>query len=62
MKKQIQVLGLVATSWTASAAFGFAADGLRPGGGAPAPEIGATALGLLFACGLALYLLRRRHG
>lgn len=62
MKKRIQVLALVACSWTASVASGFASGGLRTGGGAPAPEMGATALGLLLACGLALYVLRRRQG
>jgi LPXTG-motif cell wall-anchored protein len=61
MRKLIPVFGMVASIWTVGVAPGFA-YGLRPGGGAPAPEIGATALGLLLACGLAFYVLRRRQG
>jgi len=61
MRKLIQSLGLGASLWIAGAAPSFAGYGLRPGGGAPAPEIGATALGLLLACGLAFYVLRRRQ-
>ncbi len=35
--------------------------GNNGGGGAPAPEIGASAVGLLLAGGVALYLHRRRR-
>ena len=68
MKKLIQVLGLV----TIISAVGFApafANGCNGkghcygngGGGAPAPEIGASALGLLLAGGAAFYVLKRRR-
>ena len=35
--------------------------GNNGGGGAPAPEIGASAVGLLLAGGVALYVHRRRR-
>jgi LPXTG-motif cell wall-anchored protein len=60
MRKSIQSLGLGASIWIAGALPGFAAYG-PDGGGAPSPEIGATALGLLLACGLAFYVFRRRQ-
>ncbi len=66
MKKRILLIGLVASIWAAGFAPGLVlAGGLRSapvsGGGAPAPEIGASALGLLLASGTALYILRRRQ-
>ena len=72
MKKLIQVLGLIAAIWMVGAAPGFAAGGNdqggnnqggnSQGGGTPAPEIGASALGMLLASGVATYLYRRRRG
>jgi hypothetical protein len=76
MRKFIKVLGLVACLSTVGVAASFALPVLPPlplpplplpplplpGGGAPAPEIGATALGLLGAAGLAAYLRARRQG
>jgi LPXTG-motif cell wall-anchored protein len=70
MKKLILILGLVAGIWTVGGAPGFAQDArtyptypTHPtnGGGAPAPEIGASALGLLLAGGVAFYIIRRRR-
>jgi hypothetical protein len=68
MRKFIKVLGLVACLSTVGVAASFAQSVLPPlpvplpGGGAPAPEIGATALGMLLAAGLAAYVRARRRG
>ncbi len=68
MKKLIQVFSLVACIWTVGVASDFAqaapsTTAVPPrGGGAPAPEIGASALGLLLTAGVAFYVLRRRRG
>jgi hypothetical protein len=59
MKKLLLIL---ASIWTIGVGPCFAGMGDAIGGGAPAPEIGATALGLLLACALAFYVLRRRQG
>jgi LPXTG-motif cell wall-anchored protein len=68
MKKLIQVLGLIACISTVGVAPSFAGgcwskcnQGGNGGGGAPAPEIGASALGLLLAGGVAFYVIRRRR-
>jgi LPXTG-motif cell wall-anchored protein len=70
MKKLIQILGLVACISTVGVAPSFACSGPecpsgnqggKGGGGAPAPEIGASALGLLLAGGVAFYVIRRRR-
>jgi hypothetical protein len=67
MKKLIQVLGLVLCISTVGVAPSFAGIcivGICPigGGGAPAPEIGASVLGLLLAGGVATYIHKRRRG
>jgi hypothetical protein len=65
MRKFIKVLGLVACLSTVGVAASFADDeceGKCGGGrGVPAPEIGATVLGLLGAAGLASYIRARRR-
>jgi LPXTG-motif cell wall-anchored protein len=63
MKKLILNIGLVASILTVGVAPGFAnsASYQSNGGGAPAPEIGGSALGLLLAGGVAFYVLRRRR-
>jgi hypothetical protein len=75
MRKFIEVLGLVACLSTVGVAPSFAGTtcilgiicintggGGGGGGGAPAPEIGASALGMLLAGGLAAYIRARRRG
>ena len=70
MKKLIQVLGLIAGIWMVGTAPGFANCGSNgngrgngcSGGGSPAPEIGASVLGMLLAGGVAIYPHRRRSG
>ena len=76
MKKLIQVLGLVASISMVGVTPSFATSICLPllgcidlgggggggGGGAPAPEIGASVLGMLMASGVALYIYRRRRG
>jgi len=68
MRKFIKVLGLVACISAVSVFPSFADDGGGGddgggrGAGVPAPEIGATVLGLLGAAGLAAYLRARRRG
>ena len=78
MRKFIKVLGLVACLSTVGVAPSFAGTcilgiicipvgggpggGGGNGGGAPAPEIGASALGMLLAGGLAAYIRARRRG
>ena len=67
MKKLILDLSLIASIWTVGVVPGFAqmpgqpASPAHVGGGAPAPEIGASALGLLLAGGVAFYVIRRRR-
>ena len=76
MKKLIHVLSLVACISTLGVAPSFAdtcilifcidlggggGSGGHRGGAAPSPEIGASAVGLLLAGGVALYLHRRRQ-
>jgi hypothetical protein len=66
MKKLIQSLGLIAIIGTVSVAPGFARTStevqpIHRGGGAPSPEIGASALRLLLASGVAFYVIRRRR-
>jgi hypothetical protein len=78
MRKFIKVLGLVACLSTVGVAASFALPVLPPlplpplplpplpvplpGRGAPAPEIGATVVGLLLAAGVASYIRARRRG
>jgi len=74
MKKIASVLGMVAIISTVgfAPAFGGTDNGVGNGGqnngrqvghgGAPAPEIGASVLGILLASGVAIYLHRRRRG
>ncbi len=63
MSKLIQLLGMAAIISTAGAASAFAGDvGWHHigGGSAPAPAIGASALGMFLASGIAFYVRRRR--
>jgi hypothetical protein len=73
MKKLVQVLGLIAGICMVGAAPGFAQNqngqgqngqgqNQQGGGGTPAPEIGASVLGMLLASAVAVYLYRRRRG
>jgi hypothetical protein len=76
MRKFSKVLGLVACLSTVGVAASFALPVLPPlpplplpplpvplpGRGAPAPEIGATVVGLLLAAGVASYIRARRRG
>jgi hypothetical protein len=70
MRTFIKVLGLVACVSIVSVSPSFAdcildilclGGGGGSGGGAPAPEIGASALGLLMAGGLASYIRARQR-
>jgi hypothetical protein len=73
MKKIASVLGMVAIISTVGFAPAFGGtdngggnggqnNGLQLGRGTPAPEIGASVLGMLLASGVAIYLHRRRRG
>ncbi len=65
MKKAASVLRLIASIWLIGIAPGFAREdhGGRGdhGHGAPAPAIGASALGLFLASGVAYYYIRKRR-
>jgi LPXTG-motif cell wall-anchored protein len=54
----IWTIDRVSDSWPGSHSITVRHDG---GGGAPSPEIGASALGMLLASGIALYVIRRRR-
>jgi len=65
MRKLFELLGLIAIISTAGAASALAGDvGWHHigGGSAPAPAIGATALGMFLASGIAYYVRKRRRG
>jgi LPXTG-motif cell wall-anchored protein len=65
MKKAAIVLGLATIFSVTAFASSFADSGIGPdrkhGHGVPAPELGASALGLIMAGGIALYVVRRRR-
>ena len=64
MKKLIPVIGSAAFVVANSVVSASAGDwGWRggPGHGAPAPEIGASAIGMLLAGGIVTFIVRRRR-
>jgi LPXTG-motif cell wall-anchored protein len=56
MKRLFQIVSVIALFFTVSPA--FAAE--EGGHGAPAPEIGASVVGMMLAGGLVAYLRKRR--
>jgi hypothetical protein len=62
MKSVVRVIGLTAILWAVGVSASYA-GAKCPGCGspAPAPEIGASAIGMLMAAGFAVYARRQRR-